>query len=494
MEHTGGTADDVAGEVSDDVAGEVSADELAESYARYARNFLHDDANAIGIHIDDENLPQVIKDALFDGFLKHRDAEELAAMVDSPQAAVSPVTQYMAISVAIAFVQKYGDIVVSGLQPQLPDAARKVGATTYRSWWAYHLAIHIAEVPDPKAGRPVGEPGRQMMKVLDAVLNSSSDHLENQIFPTLLSHLQSHLPSVSGKEELVGAGASGPTAAESTRPTDGSDRSSGANPEGKPSAEPVTEPASSLASGSITPGGLLERIRNPPRPIFLAATGLVILLVAGWLLSQPGDQSKSTPTAETPATVTVTAPVAPLGTPAPAPAETYSAPILSEVSLQVLAYPEGTAPDTAVQAVPRHPAQKSAVVAMGRSLTVQIRLTRANTATEDPAEQFFLGFWPSALLSVGDTYKTLPRQAPEKVPGLQATPPTLINSSELDETIPLVFEIEVAAAPLDGPPEESYNCGFNTTQAVNVLLSSANHPLPRVVTTLPLAVLRTERC
>lgn len=475
MERTGDTEDDVT-------------KLRIESFAGYALRFLYDDTNAIGVDVDEAALFTVIRAGIFDGYYKHREAEKTAAQADALRSTVRPSKYYEAASVAIALVQTYGAIVVSDVQPQLTDRATTLGAKTYYSWWAYHLALLIADIPQTDDGDPVGRPGRQIMSVLDAVPGSTPDHLEHQILPSLLNHLAAHRPATTPT-----APSGGTTPADDTpaHPYSTADHATVTKPgthidnAGTPAAFPPT--------GTLT---LTDRMMPPLRTALLAALAVLAVVACVWAGRQSVPSTQ--PTAETsPATITITAPppVAPVETDDPATTDTYSPAVLSEISLQVLAFPERTKPDPTVQAVPDHPAQRPAVVAMGRSLTVQIRLTRTATAAHDPDEQFFLQFWSSAFLSVGDTYKTLPHQARAQVPGgLPAKSSTLINDADLDDTTPLLFEIEVAAAPLDGPPEESYNCGFNTTQAVHVLLSSAGHPLPRVVTTLPISVLRTDHC
>jgi len=221
-------------------------------------------------------------------------------------------------------------------------------------------------------------------------------------------------------------------------------------------------------------------LADPPKRTLsrrIAAIPLVLLLVGGltaaWWMSTRSDPGPEVP-------------------PTDQSDETFNAAVLSNVSIKVSAYPVGGRPTDDVHAIPEHPPRGFAIVNMGQWLQIEIEIRLRNQESRNPDEHYYLGFWPTAYMSVRHGTSTVEQHGhpAEKVPDLTATPIS-IDDPDSDGS-PIVYRVQIAAVPLlptaQSADANGYMCGFNS-QAVNAILSSSSHP-DSVITSLPVYVRR----
>jgi hypothetical protein len=439
-------------------------------------------------------------------------------------------TYFYASQAAAALVANFSEI-LPGMAPSLGDGERSLGATSYAHWWAFTLASYLAKIPE-SSSKNREDLTKRFLKMLGDISRLNGLH-QQSIIATLRWCLQSMeaevVDAVGGAvappvDVLVGAvvppvdavggavvppvGAVGGAVAPPVDAVGGAVGSSAQGPRA-----PVSTTVKSGRGGRryLFRRGQLAAFRGCPpekgkadkRPLLgfwssvnalraIASFAALALLTTTGLLIREGNQHQGNHEP----IVVKQAPVAAVGAPAPLP-QTFAAPILDQASLQLFGYPDNGWLDQGVQAVPSYPAQHPVNVDVGKTFIVEIRVTRKSGDVPDPAEKFFLGFWTSALLKplADQTTRRLPYGDEVRVDALSVKPDTVITDL-LDKSVPTVYKVPVVAIPqmeTDRRAEEEYNCGFNTTQVVNVLFASSSHPLP-VVTTLPVSVRRDVGC
>jgi hypothetical protein len=328
------------------------------------------------------------------------------------------------------------------------------------------LAVHIADrgadvmaVPDrPEIVTP-------FLSTLDKLLTYDGDHTQDQVAPVLVDCLVQRRVRQDSSSDRPPTYSTDPR----PRPTPPDDRD---------------QRWSTAAAG---------------RAIAVAAVALLVGVLVGALGTRPwrhDDQVTTSSATVTPTTITTTLTAAP-SPPGPE-AALSGAPTLDHVSIQLLAHPKGSQIDPAVIAVPEHSTHARATMAMGGVLDVEIQLALRTGVTPDPDEHFYIGLWPSGLMTLQPNTTTVsqPNVPSTRINDLKPTPTTAVT--DLDpHGAPTKYTLNVAAVPqpavTGASPGSGYFCGYNT-QAVNAILVSSKHSATQILTTLPVSVLRTTDC
>jgi hypothetical protein len=452
----------------------LNADEIIEGLAGVAEDLLYVYGDVAGVHpINTDQLPAIIRAAMHKAWVAHDATATLSDHPDfewpTPTGEPPPYLYYVAVHVACGLIRNTANIFPEKI-PAMSAQLRGIGASGYVQGWAFMLAIYIADKLEDSIDDVPLSAHRQLthefLSTLDELVESNLELTQRRIAPLLVDCLLQRSSERAASE----APPEPPTPTAPEPPTE---------PELKPAQEPDPDR------------------RRWGYTIKKFAVPAVVLVLIGALLGAAGDRlwqqaDSKTGSATTTSTTTVIAPPPPLG---PEPALT--APTLANVTMQLFAYPQGGKLDSNVVADPERSTRARAIMSMGGLLEVEIHLAVRTGASRDRNEHFFIGFWPSGLMTLQPgTSKVIQHGLPELgVSDLKPAPTTSVDN--LDPNATTVYKLEVAAIPqpavIGASPGSGYFCGFNT-QAVNAIVVSNKYPNTQIIATLPVSVLRTSDC
>ncbi|OBA96294.1 hypothetical protein A5662_18120 [Mycobacteriaceae bacterium 1482268.1] len=429
-----------------------------------------------------EQLRTIIIRATQRALVDYEAAAKLSGLgLDAAAEAPAPYLYYVAVHAACGLIRDCR-LMFPDTRPTMTATLDRLGASSYIQGCAFMLAIHIAdrfaddiETPSLDSHRDITA---QFLSTLDTLISNNNDHTHDQIRPVLVECLVRRAGLRDADSELHKMAASA-------------------------AVEPVTpsalreDPASQQPPGAPPVGDHPERARGKPDRRKSVAVGLVVLVVGavlGALITGTVQRDRQATVTPTTVTTTVTAPLPP-----PSGLEaSLSAPTLTNVSMQLLAHPQGSQIDPTISAGPEHSTRARATMPMGGVLDVEIRLAVPKGVTPDPEEHFFIGFWPSGLMTLQpNTTKVLqPGHPAVDVNDLKPVPTTAVTALDPGGAT-TTYTLSVAAIPqpavTGASPGSGYFCGYNT-QAINAILVSSKYPTTQILTTLPVSVLRTTDC
>lgn len=439
--------------------------------------------------INADQLRAIIMRATRKALVDHEAAAELSGLdLDATPTAPAPYLYYVAVHAACGLIRD-ARLVFPETRPTMTPTLDRLGASSYIQGCAFMLALHIADrIADDIEPPPLQEHRditARFLSTLDTLVSSNSDHTHDQIRPVLVECLvQRAIPRQAE-----------PTSSEASSPAPIAPLTT---PAVLPEDTTSPPPSDGGPNGGRPTGAQGDQGDPRKRTIgWVAAAGVVVLLVGaglGAIVARTVPRGEQAAVGPTTVTTTVTAPPPP----PPGLEASLSAPTLTNVSMQLLAHPQGSQIDPGIAAGPEHSTRARATMPMGGVLDVEIRLAVPEGVTPDPEENFFVGFWPSGLMTLqtNTTQVRQPGRPAVDVTDLKPVPTTAVTALDPGGAT-TTYTLSVAAIPqpavTGASPGSGYFCGYNT-QSVNAILVSSKYPTTQILTTLPVSVLRTTDC